>query len=91
MCVRPPALDSPRPDQRSIPYQMLIKLVDDEGREEASGAGGRLKHTECPWRAQEEGGLNVGEKESEREAPSNARVKIWIHGGPGRPPNRFAQ
>ena len=56
---------------------MLIKLVDDEGREEASGAGGRLKHTECPWRAQEEEGAECRrERKRERSPLQRARQNL---------------
>ena len=39
-----PALDSLVSIKRSIPYQMLIKLVDNEGRDEWSRRGASNTH-----------------------------------------------
>ena len=83
--VRAPRPRLPRPDQRSVPIRMLIKLVVDEGREEASGAG-RLKHMICPWRAQEDGGAERRQERKRERSLLQRACQILVHRDPGRPP-----
>ena len=55
LCVSAPALDSLVSIKGSIPYRLLIKLVDDEERDERSRRGASNTHQALDWRGERGG------------------------------------
>ena len=68
-----PALDSLVSIKGSIPYRMLIKLVDDEERDERLRRGASNTHQALDWRG-ERGGLNGSKEDEVCGAPPHAPV-----------------